>query len=123
MFDNEIKQELIELIKTLKAQQNKGENLLLQFPNTASDMVIPPNSSRTVVDRTINGRLRYISVTVPENCTLTILNNNLVKMFFSNEAGTLEFPQGLIFEDTEIIVANTSPTDPARLTYRMIFDL
>ena len=100
-----------------------AEDLLLQFPTDASNMVIPPNSVTTPVDRRINGMLKYIAVTVPENCTMTVTNNNMTKLFFSNEAGTLEFPNGLEFEDTVIKLANTSLTDAARITYRMIFEL
>ena len=86
-------------------------------------MVIPPNSVITTVDRRINGMLKYIAVTVPENCSMTVSNNNMTKLFFSNEAGTLEFPNGLSFEDTVIKLANTSSTGTARITYRMIFEL
>jgi len=100
-----------------------SEDLLIQYPSGSSDQIIPANTVRTVLNRRINGMLRYVTVTVPENCFVNIKNNNISKLYFTNESGTLEFPNGLAFEDTEVVVGNTSTTNPARITFRLIFEL
>lgn len=100
-----------------------SEDLLIQFPSSSENQILPPNTVRTVLNRRINGMLRYITVTSPENTFVDILNNNISKLYFTNESGTLEFPNGLAFEDTVVNVGNTSTTNPARITFRLVFEL
>jgi len=98
-----------------------AEDLLIQYPTGPDDQIIQANTTKTILNRRINGMLRWMSVTVPENCSMIVYNNNIAKLFFTNESGTIEFPHGLSFEDTMIVISNASTTDPARITTRMVF--
>lgn len=115
-------EKLDEIISVLKAQNTKdfGEDILLQYPNTAEEMLIPAGTTITPVNRRMNRRLRSISVSIPTLGIMQVSNNNITRLFFSGESGTLEFPKGIWMEDVVIQLTNTGTT-PARFNYRMIF--
>ena len=119
LFNEDKLDEIISVIK----QQNKsayGEDILLQYPNSPEEMLIPAHTTITTVNRRINCRLRSISVSIPETAVMTVSNNNINRLFFSGESGTLEFPRGIWMEDTVVQLTNAGD-EPARLNYRMIF--
>ena len=98
-----------------------SENTLIQYPNSAAEMSIPANTTITPVDRRINLKLIFVSVSIPENGTMTVYNNNVKTMFFADETVNLIFPDGVLYEDLVIVLSNTG-TDAARFNYRMIFE-
>lgn len=113
---------LNEVIGILRNQYNKSvsDDILIQYPMNAGDMLIPANTEVTPVNRRFNKKLKTITVSIPAKGIMTVENNNITQMFFSNESGTLEFPVGIYMEDVVIRLANTGDT-PAQFSFRCIF--
>ena len=113
---------LNEVIGILKNQYSKSlsDDILIQYPMNAGDMLIPANTEVTPVNRRFNKKLKTITVSIPAKGIMTVENNNITQMFFSNESGTLEFPVGIYMEDVVIRLANTGDT-PAQFSFRCIF--
>lgn len=98
-----------------------AEDMYIQYPTSVAEMQVPANTTIVPVDRRINKRLKTLTVSVPENGIMEIVNNNVTRFFFSNESGTLEFPNGVYMEDMVITLTNTDASNPARFNYKMIF--
>ncbi len=96
------------------------EDILIQFPNNTAEMLVPEQSTIKTVDRRINKRLMFATVSIPKDGIMTISNNNIIQLFFSGESGTITFVNGMFFEDTVIELMNTG-TEPARFNYRLLF--
>lgn len=113
---------LNEIINAINAQNKSayGEDILIQYPNSPEEMLVPGNTTITPINRRMNRRLRSISVSIPELGMMQVTNNNITRLFFSGESGTLEFPRGIWMEDVTITLTNAGP-DPARFNYRMVF--
>lgn len=113
-----------QIISILQSKNNTNltnpDDILIQFPMSMSDMLIPANTTITPVNRRINRKLKTITVSLPANVIMTVENNNITQMFFANESGTLEFPEGIYFEDTVITLTNAGNT-PAQASFRTIF--
>lgn len=118
-------QDTLVAIKNLLAERmarelDSDEDVLLQWPSTTDQMQVAANTTITPVNRRINRRLKFITISIPENCVMIVYNNNLAKLFFNDESGTIEFPHGLDMGDVKITLTNTGST-PARCNYRLIF--
>lgn len=98
------------------------KDIVIKYPANVSEMLVPGGAAITTLDRRINGRLRSIAVSIPENGIMEIKNNNITTLFFTNEAGVLELPHGIDYEDTVITIANTG-TEPARFNYLLVFEM
>lgn len=112
--------QIISLLQNQTANKSYGEDILLQYPSAPEEMLIPGGVTVTTVNRRINRMLRTITVSIPTLGVMTVENNNITRLFFSGESGTLEFPKGIYLEDVVIKLTNTG-TEPARFNYRMIF--
>ncbi|MBO5003635.1 hypothetical protein J6C36_05130 [Methanocorpusculaceae archaeon] len=97
-------------------------DIIIKYPANISEMLVPAGATITTLDRRINGKLRSIAVSIPENGIMEIKNNNITSLFFSNEAGCVELPHGVEYEDMVITVANTG-TDAARFNYLLVFEM
>ena len=111
---------IIEILNKNNTALTSPDDILIQYPMSAAEMLIPANTTVTPVNRRINRKLKTVTVSIPQNCILTLENNNITQMFFSNESGTLEFPVGIYFEETVISITNTGNT-PAQCSFRCIF--
>ena len=125
MFTTEEDREQLRQIYALLLERygrdlDTEEDVLLQYPNSTDQMLVAANTTITPVNRRINRRLKFITVSVPENGVMVVYNNNLPKLFFSGESGTIEFPNGLQMDDVQIALTNASAS-PARFNYRLIF--
>lgn len=116
----QIKQIYSLLLEKYNRDLDTDEDIILQYPNSTDQMLVAANTTIKPVNRHINRRLKFITVSVPEDGVMTIYNNNLPKLFFSGESGTIEFPNGILMEDVQIVLTNTSAS-PARFNYRLIF--
>lgn len=118
--DNNNKIEQIYNLLSAREAKSYNEDLIIQFPSSLEEMQIAGGANITTLNRRINKKLMYVTVSIPENGIMEVYNNNMVKLFFCNESGTLQFPNGIWFEDMMIKLYNPSQ-DPARFNYRMIF--
>ena len=98
------------------------KDIIIKYPASISEMLVPAGATITTLDRRINGKLRSIAVSIPENGIMEIKNNNITSLFFSNEAGCVELPHGVEYEDMVITVAKTG-TDAARFNYLLVFEM
>lgn len=117
--------ETLTAIKNLLAERmarelDNDEDVLLQWPSSTDQMQVAANTTVTPVNRRINRRLKFVTVSIPANCVMIVYNNNLPKLFFNDESGTIEFPNGLDMGDVKITLTNTGGS-PARCNYRLIF--
>lgn len=119
LFNDDKLEGIISLLKQL-VNRRYADDILVQYPMTSADMLVPANTTVTPVNRRFNRKLKTITVSIPANGFMTITNNNITQMFFSNESGTLEFPEGIYFEDTVITLGNTGGS-PAAFSFRCIF--
>lgn len=96
------------------------EDLIVRKPSGAGDMLTPGNYKGTPIIRRVNRRLKSITVSIPENGTLEIINNNIPVLFFSDESGTIELDKGIDIQDLEIRETNAG-ANPARFNYTLVF--
>lgn len=125
MFD----EDLIAAVEALTQKVNKisskmgvtSEDLLLQYPNNASEMLIPASERKVTIERTINRRLKYLAVSIPANCTMTIYNDNQKLLFLCDESGTIQLPAGVYIGNLRVEVVNADTSNPARVNYKLVF--
>lgn len=113
--------EVKALLTYILAALGKGstDDLILQYPPSTGELTLEAGKTYEK-PVTINRRLRFISVSVPENCTLEIQNDNSTIMWFTGEAGTMEPPTGCTINEMKIIVHNAG-SEACRWSCRMIF--
>ena len=99
---------------------DNGNDLIVQYPESSSDISLAASGTYEKSVK-INRKLKFITVSAPENCTIQIFNDNACIMWFTDEAGTQELPTGYGINELKIIVKNLSTTDPCRWSLRMIF--
>lgn len=113
---------IIENLLSRIANVSKGaEDIVLQYPRNASEMLVAPNTKITPVRRRINKRLIAVTVSVPQNGIINIINNGETVLFFSDESGTLPLENGIDINDLVIEIINAEPTEAARFNYRLVF--
>ena len=113
---------IIENLLSRIANVSKGaEDIVLQYPRNASEMLVAPNTKITPVRRRINKRLIAVTVSVPQNGIINIINNGETVLFFSDESGTLPLENGIDINDLVIEILNAEPTEAARFNYRLVF--
>ena len=110
---------LLTYILSAIGGSNSRDDLIVQYPESTKKLELAAGDTyeKSV---TINRRLRYICVSVPENCTLEIQNDNSTIMWFTGEAGTMEPPTGCTINEMGIKVQNVGSED-CRWSCRMIF--
>ncbi len=99
---------------------DNSNDLIVQYPESSSELTLAASGTYEKSVK-INRKLKFITVSVPANCTVQIFNDNACIMWFTDEAGTQELPTGYTINELKIIVKNLSTTDPCRWSVRMIF--
>lgn len=117
---SDAKVEEIYNLLTSETNRKKSDDILIQYPTSSAEMLVPANTTIIPVNRRFNRKLKTICVSIPENGRMTLTNNNIQQMFFSNESGILEFPAGIYMEDVVIELTNAGPL-PAPFSFRVIF--
>ena len=113
---------IIEGLLSRIANKSKGsEDIVLQYPRNASEMLVAPNTKIVPVRRRINKRLIAVTVSVPKNGIINIINNGETVLFFSDESGTLPLENGIDINDLVIEIINAEPSEAARFNYRLVF--
>lgn len=114
---------LISLLKSISPKigvTDNSEDMILQYPNNSSQMLLEGGMSVNTLNRRINRKLKSLSVYVPQNGVMTIVNNNVTLMFLSEESGTITFDNGIMINDIIVTLTNTG-SSPARFNYKMVF--
>ncbi|ADN37068.1 hypothetical protein Mpet_2321 [Methanolacinia petrolearia DSM 11571] len=96
-----------------------NEDLLIQYPESTENINLSPGETFNKAIE-VNRKLKYLCVSVPSGCILEIKSDNITKMWFCDEAGTIEFQSGMSFGRMEINVQNCT-TEAVRWTCRMLF--
>lgn len=117
---SDAKVEEIYNLLTSETNRKRADDILIQYPTSATEMLVPANTTIVPVNRRFNRKLKTICVSIPENGRMTLTNNNIQQMFFSNESGILEFPAGIYMEDVVIELTNAGDT-AAPFSFRAIF--
>lgn len=104
-------------------KENEGAstgNIIIQYPNSISQMQVPANSTVVTVNTSVGKKLKSISVSIPANCIMLVHDGSSEKFFFSDESGTQDLPDGMEFDQIKITLSNATAS-PARFTYRLVF--
>jgi len=120
MTRNQLPYDNSAFMLTNKDESNFIGDMVVQYPTSISQMQVPANSTVTTINTAIDRKLMAISVSVPTNCIMTVHDGSSEKFFFSDESGTLRFPNGIYFDQVKITLANATAS-PVRFTYRLIF--
>lgn len=99
---------------------NSGDNLYFQFPESSSDISLGAGETFTR-EITVNRKLRSITTSCDDGITIKIENNNSVWMWAYGAAGHEEFPKGVTIGTLKITVVNTSDA-AARWLCNFVFD-
>lgn len=84
-----------------------GEDLVLQYPESTANLQLA-GEERYERETTVNRRLTYLSIDAPEGVVVSILRDNTLWMFASDEIGSMEFKRGVYFGTLKIVVENTT---------------
>jgi hypothetical protein len=95
------------------------EDLILQFPEDSTARTIEAKGTvkRT---KTVNKRLIYLSVDIPDGMIATINRDGLPLMWFTAESGAIEFKKGLYFSEFGISITNNGTYEQA-FSVRTVF--
>lgn len=117
----EIKSLLTKINETVGGSNKaEAENLYLQYPESSADYTLAASGTYTR-EVTVNRKLKYLTVSIPTDCILTVYNDNNLWGWFTDEAGTLEIFNGITFGALKIVVKNTDTSNAKRWTCRMLF--
>jgi len=104
----EIKQLLGSIYAAVSPKGDGGnEDLVLQYPESTANLQLA-GEERYERETTVNRRLMYLSIDAPEGVVVSILRDNTLWMFASDEIGSMEFKRGVYFGTLKIVVENTT---------------
>lgn len=114
---------IISLLQSIlsKVSGSSVEDLIIRYPTNSAEMSVPADTTLKPVSKTLNRKLRSITISVPATGIMKVYNNGTQLFYFCDEAGTIEYPNGVTINDLEIEITNTDADNPARFTYILVF--
>jgi hypothetical protein len=118
LLDN-IAEEKAYLAAILNVLGGEGDDLMIQYPDSTDKMILAAGASFSK-EINIRRKLKYVSMSAPDDLLITLENDNQVIFFSQDEIGALEMMKGITINNLKISVTN-SGLIPQKWSLRMIF--
>ncbi len=112
-------QEVKSLLRQIIKSDKSGEDQLQIFPASIKDLTLSANTGY-MVDKTINRRLKFISVDVPDGITVYVYRDKVLWCYFTHESGSMDFENGVFFGEIKLEAVNTTAY-PLRWSVKMVW--
>ncbi len=112
-------QEVKSLLRQIIQTDKSGEDQLHVFPESIKNLTLSANSDYQI-DKTINRRLKFISIDVPDGITVYIYRDKVLWCYFTHESGSMDFVNGVDFGEMKLVAENTTEY-PLRWSVKMVW--